>query len=96
MNPFEDVTTESDIPILENDDPKLALKCTSMRKMLARKIVKRNWKIWEIMTLLWLSNYKIPRLTSQDYGSGKIEIDKSELEANKNRIVDTLANYKIG
>ena len=31
-----------------------------------------------------------------DYGSGKIEIDKSELEANKNRIVETLANYKIG
>ena len=44
-----------------------------------------------------LSNYKIPKVDLlNDYGSGKIEIDKSELEANKNRIVDTLANYKIG
>jgi len=44
-----------------------------------------------------LSNYKIPAINLlNDYGSGKIEIDKSELEANKNRIVETLANYKIG
>ena len=44
-----------------------------------------------------LSNYKIPSVKLlNDYGSGKIEIDKEELEANKNRIVETLANYKIG
>ncbi|MGC6470200.1 MAG: DNA translocase FtsK 4TM domain-containing protein [Flavobacteriales bacterium] len=44
-----------------------------------------------------LSNYKIPKVNLlNEYGSGKIEIDKSELEANKNRIVETLANYKIG
>ena len=44
-----------------------------------------------------LSNYKIPEVNLlNDYGSGKIEIDKSELEANKNKIVETLANYKIG
>ena len=44
-----------------------------------------------------LSSYKIPSIKLlKDYGSGKIEIDKSELEANKNRIVQTLNNYKIG
>ena len=44
-----------------------------------------------------LSNYKIPDINLlNEYGSGKIEIDKSELEANKNKIVETLANYKIG
>tara|TARA_B100000900_G_scaffold363609_1_gene337717 strand:+ start:658 stop:2997 length:2340 start_codon:yes stop_codon:yes gene_type:complete len=44
-----------------------------------------------------LSNYKIPSVKIlNDYGSGKIEIDKEELEANKNRIVETLGNYKIG
>ena len=44
-----------------------------------------------------LSNYKIPSVKLlNDYGSGKIEIDKEELEANKNRIVETLGNYKIG
>jgi S-DNA-T family DNA segregation ATPase FtsK/SpoIIIE len=31
-----------------------------------------------------------------DYGSSKIEIDKDELENNKNRIVETLGHYKIG
>lgn len=44
-----------------------------------------------------LSNYKIPTIQLlNEYGSGKIEIDKEELEANKNRIVETLGNYKIG
>ena len=44
-----------------------------------------------------LSRYKIPSVKLlNDYGSGKIEIDKDELEANKNRIVETLGNYKIG
>ncbi len=44
-----------------------------------------------------LSKYKIPSVKLlNDYGSGKIEIDKDELEANKNRIVETLGNYKIG
>jgi len=31
-----------------------------------------------------------------EYGDGKITVDRSELEANKNRIVDTLGNYSIG
>ena len=31
-----------------------------------------------------------------DYGASKIEIDKDELENNKNRIVETLGHYKIG
>lgn len=30
-----------------------------------------------------------------DHGGGKIKINREELEANKNRIVDTLKNYKI-
>ncbi len=30
-----------------------------------------------------------------DHGGGKIQVDREELEANKNRIVDTLKNYKI-
>ena len=31
----------------------------------------------------------------QDHGEGKIKVDKKELEANKNRIVNTLENYNI-
>jgi S-DNA-T family DNA segregation ATPase FtsK/SpoIIIE len=31
-----------------------------------------------------------------DYGKNKIEVDKSELEKNKNKIVETLGHYNIG
>ncbi|WP_224491150.1 FtsK/SpoIIIE family DNA translocase [Robertkochia flava] len=43
-----------------------------------------------------LSNYKFPPLDLlKDYGAGSITIDQKELEENKDRIVDTLKNYKI-
>ena len=44
-----------------------------------------------------LPNYQYPTLDLlDDYGSGaNISVQKDELEANKNRIVDTLANYSI-
>ncbi|MDR2222889.1 MAG: DNA translocase FtsK [Flavobacteriaceae bacterium] len=45
---------------------------------------------------LELSNYQFPSIELlKDYGSGGITIDQEELEENKNRIVDTLRNYKI-
>ena len=47
---------------------------------------------------LELSNYQYPTIELlKDYSnqSGSITIDQSELEENKNRIVDTLKNYKI-
>jgi S-DNA-T family DNA segregation ATPase FtsK/SpoIIIE len=44
-----------------------------------------------------LSNYQYPTLDLlEDYGDGKIEVNKEELEANKNRIVETLSHYNIG
>ncbi|RPD93242.1 DNA translocase FtsK [Aureibaculum marinum] len=46
---------------------------------------------------LELSEFKFPSLDLlKDYGSGNIQIDQDELEANKDRIVETLNNYKIG
>jgi len=43
-----------------------------------------------------LSKYKFPGLDLlNDYGKSNITIDQDELEANKNRIVETLNNYKI-
>ncbi len=44
-----------------------------------------------------LSHFQYPKLDLLvDHGDGEIKIDRDELEANKNRIVDTLRNYKIG
>ncbi len=46
---------------------------------------------------LELANYKFPELDLlRDYTNENITIDKQELENNKNKIVDTLNNYKIG
>lgn len=43
-----------------------------------------------------LSNYKFPALDLlKDYSGGGITINQEELEENKNRIVETLRNYKI-
>ena len=46
---------------------------------------------------LELSNFKRPGLDIlKEYGDTGITINQEELEANKNKIVDTLNNYKIG
>ena len=97
----EDVTTESkaDTPILENDDNEIGIEVhVNEEDTLSSKDIKTKLEdLGDYDPTLDLSNYKIPKVNLlKDYGSGKIEIDKSELEANKNRIVDTLANYKIG
>ncbi|MCG9793553.1 DNA translocase FtsK [Flavobacterium algicola] len=43
-----------------------------------------------------LSNYKFPTIDLlKEYSTGGITINQEELEDNKNRIVDTLRNYKI-
>ncbi|HOY41461.1 MAG TPA: DNA translocase FtsK [Chitinophagales bacterium] len=46
---------------------------------------------------LELSKYKFPGLELlEEHGSGQIEINKEELEQNKNQIVQTLSHYNIG
>ncbi|MFN2395988.1 MAG: DNA translocase FtsK 4TM domain-containing protein [Bacteroidales bacterium] len=43
-----------------------------------------------------LPHYKLPPLDLlDDYGASTIRVDKEELEANKNKILDTLKNYSI-
>lgn len=43
-----------------------------------------------------LSSYKFPTLDLlENYGDKRIEVNKEELEANKNRIVETLGHYNI-
>ncbi len=60
---------------------------------LADKLVK---DFGEFDPKLALSNYTFPTLELlNDYGAGSITINQEELEENKNRIVDTLKNYKI-
>ncbi|QMU27973.1 FtsK/SpoIIIE family DNA translocase [Adhaeribacter radiodurans] len=44
-----------------------------------------------------LARYQYPNIELlNDYNSGKVQVSKEELEANKDKIVETLANYAIG
>lgn len=63
--------------------------------LLADKLVS---DFGEFDPTLELSKYKFPHLDLLDThgGSGGITINQEELEENKNKIVETLRNYKIG
>ena len=53
-------------------------------------------KFGEYDPKLDLSTYQLPTLgLLDDHGGGKLSINKEELEANKNRIVEALGHYKI-
>ena len=53
-------------------------------------------KVGQYDPKLDLSSYRYPTLDLlRDYGSGKITVNNHELEANKDKIVDTLGNYNI-
>jgi DNA segregation ATPase FtsK/SpoIIIE, S-DNA-T family len=62
-----------------------------------REIERKLKELGEFDPTLELSQFKMPGMDLlNDYGGNKIEIDKDELESNKNRIVETLGHYKIG
>ena len=65
-----------------------------VKKNLSDKLVK---DFGEFDPTLELGNYKFPAIELlNDYGASSITINQEELEENKNRIVETLKNYKIG
>ncbi len=75
-------------------NPTLSIETAIEEKSItANKLVQ---EFGEYDPKLDLSGYKYPGLDLlTDYGSGKITINNQELEANKDRIVETLGNYNI-
>ena len=96
----EDLQTEDSIEeeIKEVEDSLNIDITTNEEETLSKSEIKEKTKdLVDYDPTLDLSTYKVPSIDLlNDYGSGKIEIDKSELEENKNKIVQTLSNYKIG
>ena len=101
----EDVTAIKSEPekivIKSEDNPEdIAMEVETIQEEeeienLSAKLVK---DFGEFDPKLELANFKFPTIDLlKDYAaqSGGITIDQSELEENKNRIVDTLKNYKI-
>jgi len=82
----------------ENDDVDInIIELTEEEELDNSEIQEKLKELGEYDPTLELSSYKFPNIDLlNDYGSGEININKEELEANKQRIVDTLGNYNIG
>lgn len=95
--------SESDPETSENDEKKV----TDDLDIQVEKIIEEKSEIDNLSDelvdnfgkfdpTLELSKFQFPKLKLlKQYDSEKITIDKEELEENKNRIVETLANYNI-
>lgn len=87
-----------DAPVY-NDQKSIDGPALSVEKVVEEKAITANDLVAEFGEYdpkLDLSGYQYPTLDLlKEYGSGKITINQQELEANKNRIVETLRNYSI-
>ena len=92
----ENIIQEKVLPTSDNSGIDIAV--VNEDEVLSQKEISNKIEdLGEYDPTLDLSNYKLPPINIlNEYGSGKIEVDKDELELNKNKIVETLANYKIG
>ncbi|MEI6864794.1 DNA translocase FtsK [Flavicella sp.] len=98
-----DKTNESELeivtPLTNNPEEKVEInieettKEEKVKENLANNLVE---KFGEYDPRLELGNFKFPTLNLLKEYNESIAIDSEELELNKNKIVDTLKNYKIG
>ena len=92
---------QDEIEVVSQPEETIAVEVTQpieeeqVKKNLSDKLVE---DFGEFDPRLELGNYKFPPIDLlKDYtGGAGITINQEELEENKNRIVDTLSNYKIG
>src|SRR5690606_27849560 len=88
-----------DRPVDSKQEPVTTGPVLSVEKVVEEKAITANDLVAEFGEYdpkLDLSGYQYPTLDLlKEYGSGKITINQQELEANKNRIVETLRNYSI-
>jgi DNA segregation ATPase FtsK/SpoIIIE, S-DNA-T family len=98
----EEISLEVDnpkIPVTEDEGDTVEIEVEkieeekSVTENLSDKILK---DFGEFDPTLELSNFKFPTFNLLKQYNETISIDPEELEANKNKIVETLKNYKIG
>ena len=79
------------------DELAMAVEVAKTETELSKKDLDRKLKEFgEYDPKLDLSEYKLPNIDLlEEHGSGNISVDKDELEGNKNKIIETLLNYKI-
>jgi S-DNA-T family DNA segregation ATPase FtsK/SpoIIIE len=83
-------TTPGDLSLVIEDTPEPVIGEDN-------PFTEQKKEIFEFDPTLDLSSYKYPPLDLlTEYEAPKVSVSKEELEANKDRIVETLSNYKIG
>ncbi len=97
--PLEVTITEQEVQLeaIEEDDLELETIVGEEEQLLDdRKIKDLAKEFGDYDPTLELSKYQRPSLDLlKDFGDKGIEVNREELEANKNRIINTLKNYKI-
>ena len=100
---ISETKTENQIEIKEKEDElidDIGLEVISNKNedsLSKSEIEKKLKELGDFDPTLELSKFKMPTMNLlNDYGKNKIEVDKSELEKNKNKIVETLGHYNIG
>ena len=83
--------------IIETEDENFVIEKIADEDIVEENLAARLVKDFgEFDPTLELSNFQFPPIDLlKDYASGGITINQQELEENKNRIVETLRNYKI-
>jgi len=100
------VELEVDLPEMENEDPKkdenleeIEFDIVPQKKEETKKkgTIERQGLDTHFDPTLDLPDYQFPHLDLlNDYGDGGVSVERTELESNKKRIVETLSNYNIG
>lgn len=91
-------TDEDEFVVLDDlsDDDLNIAQNPSLNDVIREKTVEDVLEGEPYDPTLDLRNYKYPSLELlEDYNDGNVEIDREELEANKDQIIGTLLNYKI-
>lgn len=93
----EPVAAKHEPEILTTDDDSFVIEKAAEEDIVEENQAARLVRDFgEFDPTLELSNYQFPSIELlKDYSSGGITINQAELEENKNRIVETLKNYKI-
>ena len=96
-NSFSKEEIPSEEPSLKKDEIVMEVETAeeeTVDEVLAKRLVEKQGFF---DPTLELSNFKMPNIELlKDYGDTGITINQEELEANKNKIVETLNNYNIG
>ena len=91
---------DEELEVSTNEKNKIGLEVidsTDEETVSKTDIEKKLEELGDFDPTLELSQFKMPDMNLlKDYGKNKIEIDKDELEKNKNKIVETLGHYNIG